>query len=265
MQQIIKFLLRFQVGILFLILFSIALALVINSHSYHQEKFLSSTSVVSSFFYDIRHSVTSYFNLKKENQALQQQNEQLQKVVYNLKEMPLKEFKIDSSYTLTQTHVISNSYRKPNNYVLINTGKNDSVARNYGVCIPNGILGIVEQTTAHYSRLISILNTKLSINAKFKHNSQFGSLQWDGQSYEFMQLNDVPRSASLSKGDTIVTGGNSLVFPKDILIGEVESFELDNNKGYYTIQVKLFADMTNVNEAYVIIPKQIKEAQELLN
>ena len=265
MQQIIKFLFRFRVGILFIVLFTISIALSINAHSYHQDKFLSSTSVVSSFFFDVRHDLVSYFNLKEENNALQNENTYLQKRLFNSSNSNILEFETDTSFTVFKSKVISNSYRKSKNHLLVTGGRNDSIFKNYGVSLPNGILGIVEKTSGNYSRVISILNTDLSINAKFKNNFQFGSLQWNGESYEFMQLNDIPRSAKFDIGDTIVTGGNSLIFPKDILIGSVESFELDKNKGYFSIQVKLFADMTNVNEAYIIVPKQIKEALELLD
>jgi len=264
MQQIIKFLVRFQVGILFLILLVIALALTINTHSYHKEKYLSSTNVISSFFFDIKYDVVTYFNLKEDNIALQEENSYLQKQLFNTSQLQSNTFANDSVFSVIPTHVLSNSYRKKRNFTLISGGKKDSIFKNYGVSLPNGILGIVEETSDNFSRVISILNTELSINAKFKNNFQFGSLQWDGESYNHMELNDIPRSATFNVGDTIVTGGNSLVFPKGILIGTVEHFELDNNKGYYSIRVKLFADMTNINEAYVIVPKNMEEAIKLL-
>jgi rod shape-determining protein MreC len=264
MQQIIKFLLRFQVGILFLILFAIAIALTINTHSYHQEKFMSSTNVVSSFFFDIKYDVVSYLNLRKDNHTLQEENAYLQKQVFNDLRNQSETSATDSLFSVIPTYIVSNSYRKAKNHILIYGGKKDSIFKNYGVSLPNGILGIVEETSDEFSRVISILNTDLSINAKFKNNFQFGSLQWDGESYTHMQLMDVPRSANFNIGDTIVTGGNSLVFPKGILIGEVDSYELDNNKGYYSIRIRLFADMTNLNEAYVIVPKQMREAIKLL-
>jgi rod shape-determining protein MreC len=44
------------------------------------------------------------------------------------------------------------------------------------------------------------------INAKIKKSNHFGSLIWNGKSTGFVQLIDVPRLASVRKGDTIVTG-----------------------------------------------------------
>ncbi len=149
--------------------------------------------------------------------------------------------------------------------MLINKGLSDGVDVNYAVSLPNGILGIVEKSTENYSRVISILNTNLSINAKLKASNHFGSLQWDGLNPNTIYLKDLPRSASFNIGDTIVTGSNSLIFPKDIPIGLIKDYELNENIGYYNIEVKLFEDMTNINHAYVIIPKKIKQAKSLIN
>jgi rod shape-determining protein MreC len=45
---------------------------------------------------------------------------------------------------------------------------------------------------------------KSQINAKIKKSNHFGSLVWNGKK-GFVQLIDVPRLASVRKGDTIVT------------------------------------------------------------
>jgi rod shape-determining protein MreC len=265
MQQIIKFFIRFQVGILFIILLTVSLALTINAHSFHQQKFISSTTEISGYLFEKKYSITSYFNLKKENADLQAENNFLKEKLSKDITHQYDRDEFEPLFTFKNTNIISNSYRRPQNIVVINKGSKDSIQENYGVSLPVGILGIVQESTSNFSRVISILNTKLSINAKFKNNSQFGSLQWDGKSPYIMQLNDIPRSAVFNIGDTIVTGGNSLIFPKNLLIGKVKSFEVDENLGYYYIDVELFADMTNLNEAYVIIPNKVKEALPLLN
>jgi rod shape-determining protein MreC len=59
-------------------------------------------------------------------------------------------------------------------------------------------------------------------NAKIKKSNHFGSLIWNGKSTGFVQLIDVPRLASVRKGDTIVTGMQSVIFPENINIGTIE-------------------------------------------
>lgn len=264
MQQILKFFIRNQVGILFLLLLSISIGLTIQSHSYHNSKWVSSTSTVSSFFLNLKYDVTSYFSLRSENEKLHYQNKLLQEQLINFKTGEDFSTPIDSLYNIVNCHIISNSYDKTDNYVLIDVGNSDGVYEGFGVSLPNGIMGIVEKSAKHYSRVISILNTNLSINAKIKGSDQFGSLKWDANSYDEMILEDLPRSAKFKVGDTIVTGNNSLIFPQNLPIGNIKSFELDNNAGYYDIEVTLFTDMTNLDHAFVIIPDGIKEAQNLL-
>ena len=264
MQQIIKFFIRYKIGILFLLLFSIAISFSIQSHTYHNSKWISSTNSISALFFEFKHNLTQYFDLKKENQKLQFENNFLRQNLYNLNTITNDSVILDSLYTFKPCHVISNSYNRVDNYVLIDLGKADGVSENFAVNLPNGVLGIVEKSTQNYSRVISILNTNLSINAKLKNSNSFGSLHWDGSTPNTIYLEDLPRSASFSIGDTIVTGSNSLVFPKGIPIGSIRNYELNNNIGYYSIEIVLFEDMTNLDHAYVIIPKNIKEAQKLL-
>lgn len=264
MQQIIKFFLRFKIGVLFLVLFSISLTLTIQSHSYHNNKWISSTNSIAAFFLNIQHDLSSYFSLKENNLKLQKENNYLKEKLYNVNVTTNDSIILDSLYTFKPCHVISNSFKRIDNYVLIDVGQSDGVKENYAVSLPHGILGIVEKSEKNYSRVISILNTNLSINAKLKNSNNFGSLQWDGSQPNTIYLEDLPRSASFNIGDTIVTGSNSLIFPKNIPIGTIKNYKLDNNIGYYSIEVTLFEDMTSVNHAYVIIPKKIKEAKNLL-
>ena len=91
-----------------------------------------------------------------------------------------------------------------------------------GVINSLGIVGIIDNTSNNYATVISILNIKSQINAKIKKSNHFGSLTWDGKNTGFVQLTDVPRLASIKKGDTIVTGGQSVIFPENINIGTID-------------------------------------------
>jgi rod shape-determining protein MreC len=64
-------------------------------------------------------------------------------------------------------------------------------------------------------------------------------------------LIDVPRLASVRKGDTIVTGMQSEIFPENINIGTIEKYTL-TIKPIITLDIKLFNDMTNLGHVYVL-------------
>ena len=82
-----------------------------------------------------------------------------------------------------------------------------------------------------------------------------------------MQLIDIPKAAEsyLTIGDTIVTSGRSSIFPKGILVGAIQDFRLDDAENYFTLSVKLFNDMTNLEHVYIIENMDKPEITDLLN
>ncbi|NRB59984.1 MAG: rod shape-determining protein MreC [Winogradskyella sp.] len=270
MQQIFNFVIKNKTFLLFLFLFGISLAFTIQSHSYHRSKFISSANGITGGVYGMVNSVDKYFGLEIENSKLAEENKRLRQLLLNL------QINADSSflqnkennnlnYVVRTAEVFKNSYASPNNYLTINKGEKDSIYEDFGVITPKGIVGIIDNTSNNYSRVISILNKKSRINAKLKNSNHIGSLEWNGKSPEFSQLTDVSKFADVKIGDTIETGGESAIFPKGIGIGTIESFQVDITGDTYNIEIRLFNDMTNVGTVYVIENKDRKEILELEN
>ena len=265
MQQIINFFIRNKTFLLFLLLFSISFFLTIQSHSYHRSKFINSANFLTGGVYETVNNISQYFGLKEENQKLLDENNSLKSVLFNNE----KSFQIDTtlsgSYVLTSAHVFKNSYSATNNYLTINKGKNDSIKEDFGVITSIGIVGIIDNTSNKYSRVMSILNTNSRVNAQLKKTNHFGTLKWDGNSPEIVQLVDIQKQAPIKPGDTIITGGRSTIFPKGIPIGIVLSYDLDETENYFTIDVKLFNDMTNIGHVHIVENRDADEIKNLDN
>jgi len=132
-----------------------------------------------------------------------------------------------------------------------------------GVVSSLGVIGIIDKTSTKYSRVLSILNSNSRVNAQLKNTNHFGTLKWNGQSPKNAQLTDIQGLANISIGDTIVTSGNSIIFPKGILIGAITSFKLIETEDVYNINVELFNDMTNMGHVHVINNKDSNEILSL--
>ncbi|MDU8885748.1 rod shape-determining protein MreC [Yeosuana sp. MJ-SS3] len=269
MQQIVNFIIRNKTFLLFLLLFVISLVLTIQSHSYHQSKFVHSANFLSGGIYKSANNISQYFSLKRQNEILSEENSRLNTLIYN-GEDSISAFVLDSSkfgipYEFTAAKVIKNSYSLSNNILLIDKGKRDSLAQDFGVINSKGIIGIIDNVSKKYATVISVLNSSISISAKLKKTNHFGSLAWDSKSHEFIQLIDIPKIAPVEIGDTIVTSGRSTIFPRGIQIGVVNDFKLDAAENYYNINIKLFNDMTNIEHVYVIKNIDAEEIDNLLN
>ena len=264
MQQIINFIIRYKNFLLYLFLLAISLAFTVQSHSYHQSHFFNSSNWISGNIYETSDSFFSYFDLDEENIKLVEENKRLRDQLFNLKIADSIDLdSIQRTYTIASGNIIKNSYANPRNYITIDKGSNDSVKPDMGIITSKGILGIVENTSGNFATVQSILNENSNINAKIKNSDQFGSLVWDTKNYNVVQLIDIPRMANLTVGDTIVTGGMSSIFPENIPIGTINKFDLDDSENFYTIDVALFNDMTNIKNVYVVSNADKKEIEEL--
>ncbi|HLV50763.1 MAG TPA: rod shape-determining protein MreC [Flavobacterium sp.] len=269
MQQILYFISKNSTRLLFLLLLIFSLFLTVQTHSYHKSKLLHSANFVSGTFYEKTNSITEYLHLKDENNRLAEENARLKQILYN------SEIIVDSTFALNpnvrvardfklfQAKIIRNSYHKKNNYLTIKGGNENGVEKDMGVINSNGVIGIVENVSKNYATIQSILNTHTRISAKVSNSNHFGTIRWDGKNTGFVQLIDIPKLAVLRKGDSIVTGGISTIFPENVPIGTVDKVFTSKNSNFYTINVRLFNDMTSIGSVYLIENINMAEINQL--
>ena len=267
MQQIFNFIFKNSYRLLFLLLLGISLSLVVQSHSFHKSKVISSANFLSGGVYQKLNNVTEYINLKTQNDELAKENARLKSLLYNTKDS-LRGLNFDSLVDATKiklitSKVIKNSYSLQDNYLTLNTGSAEGIQQDMGVINSLGIVGIIENTSKNYSTVLSVLSKKSQLNAKIKKSGHFGTLSWNGRNTGFVQLTDVPRLAQVRKGDTIVTGQQSTYFPENINIGTIEKVYVDNQTNFFTLDIRLFNDMTTLGYVYIIKNKETPEIKKL--
>ena len=270
MQQIFNFLIKNKNSILFLFLFAVSIFFTIQNHAFHKSKFISSANFLTGGIYSWSNDINTYFHLDEYNERLLEENMKLRNQISTMHDSVLGAKQLDSitfdgDYTYRTARVINNNFSKIDNFLTLNRGTSTGVIQEQGVITSKGIIGIVDRVNDNYSRVISILNSRSRINAQLKKSEHFGSLIWDGDNPNMVQLIDVPRQAQLDLGDTIITGGRSLIFPKGMPIGSIANFELDDTQSYYKINIQLFNDMTNIGYVYIIEnlnKEEIKHMQE---
>ena len=224
--------------------------------------------------YEAANNVTGYFHLKSINDDLVQENMELELQMEHLRKAlmeltsdttGLERMKSDAlkGYDIYRANVINNTLTHVDNYITIDKGENDGIRSEMGVINGSGVVGIVYHTSANYSLVIPVLNSKSSISCKIKRSDYFGFLKWDGGSSMYATVKDMPRHSLFSLGDTIVTSGHSAVFPGGIPIGTVEDISDSHDGLSYLLKVKLFTDFGRLNDVRVIAQKGQEEQMEL--
>jgi len=259
MQSIINSILKNRNLIIYLILSFITFSFLYNNSSLHYNELGKISTYLSATSSKFSSSINSYFNLKKENEKLINENLQLKKIESKYR------FNQDTLNSINSAKVIVNSINKSKNIIIIDKGKLDSINLEMGVISSSGVVGIVKNVTNNYASIISLLNTDLRLNAILKNSSTIGSVTWDGLNAKILKLNDIPLSSSLKVGDTVVTGGMSFYFPKGIPIGKIINYDNSSLEGYYEIDVEVFNDFSSLSNLYILNRTDNNEIQGLLD
>lgn len=248
-----------------------AFSLIVMHNNYQRTVF---SGYAASFFGTVSSAVTGvkdYFYLKELNSELVAENTNLRNQIEELKTLqkiliadsiwsPIDS--VDKQYFYITAEMIHASFNKTKNYITINKGKINGIGNEMAVCSGEGVVGMVEQTSKHYAKILPLINVNLRVSAKLKKNGYYGSLQWDGDDYRYSYLNDIPFHVEAEPGDTIVTSGLSPIYPEGKLIGFVESVNRQT-ANFLSIKVKLATDFKRISDVYVIANTRKQEQENL--
>lgn len=230
--------------------------------------------------------IDNYIGLKKENDKLRKQNEEL------LNMMRSSFDKVDTVATVVtdsipydtlgnkriwlyqSAKVVSSSVTSPANFIVINRGSNHAMEKGEGVVdASNGVIGIVTDVSPNFSVVMSLLHKDSKITAILKNDPVSGGLvTWDGKEPNYLSLINVRKSAKAKKGDTVLASPITATFPTGMMIGTIDEIKPDVSTNTFLIKVKSTANFYNLQYAYAIknyqraaIDSLVKKAKASIN
>lgn len=247
---------------------------------------LSSSSSVQNFFitrnlqglagrfWGISESVSRYFTLPKENKELADDIFELNKKISKMTRA-LEIAKLDSlaridmelasdKFKFMPAAVVKNSLNKQHNYLIIGKGSDDGVRPQSGIITADGVVGIIDAVSRHYSYAISFLNSELSISARIGNDGAAGPMVWDGKHIDGALLREIPLQYKFDEGDTVYTSGYSSIFPPDIPLGVTGDTRIVNG-ATYEVKIKLFQDFSALRYVTIVTNSDIQEIEDLEN
>ena len=271
MKEIIKLILKYHFTIIFILLEAVSFSLIVQHNSYQRTVFsghaASFFGSVSSFF----SNMDDYLALKGTNDKLVAENTNLRNTIENLKyslsllekdSIAFDSAALQPSFRFKSAKIVNASSNKTKNYITINRGTMDGVAKEMAVCSGEGVVGVVQDASWHNAIILPLINTNSRVSAKLKKNGYYGSLQWDGNDYRYSYLKDIPFHVDVQQGDTIVTSGFSSIFPEGEILGYVETVDKET-ANFLSIKIKLATDFKKISTVYVITNLKKSERQQL--
>ena len=185
MKRILNALVQFRNPILYLLLLGLSFFFLNNKSSFHQSQLEKYGLYVSQNLYRVSHQIGNYFQLKKINEKLLQENKALKELELKSKGIPLYpsalKVKRRFPFQVKTANIIKNSFLNQQNFLIIDKGAEDGIKEEMAVITDRGIIGIVKSVSNHYASVISILNQDLKINVRLKNSAAFGTLSWKGK------------------------------------------------------------------------------------
>jgi rod shape-determining protein MreC len=196
--------------------------------------------------------------LKTENRAVRELNLYLsseliksrQALTENTKLRDMLEFKQGIDYPLVSAEVVGKSTIELREYVTINKGKNENIARGMAVRTDAGLTGIVVIVEDNYSLIETLNNRQVKISAKINRNGIDGILIWGGNKY--FNLQNIPKSFDVQVGDELVTSNYSRKYPPGIPIGKVIKVEDDKTTLFHKIYVEPYVSFSTLEQVFII-------------
>jgi len=271
MRNLITFIWKHYFFFLFLSIEVLCIYLIVQNNYFQKASFVNSSNRVSANILKTSADVEEYFFLKSENEKLAKENAELRSrslLSFSLLENNqyfVNDTAFRQKYSYINSKVVNNSTNRRNNYLTLDKGSKQGIKNNMAVITSTGVVGQIKDVSENFCTVMSLLNSKTTISSKIKKDGSYGPLTWEGESFAYATLHDIPTHVKLTKGDTIVTSAYSLTFPENILIGTVESFERKSGEYFFTVKVKLSTEFKKLSHVYVVTNMMKKEQEDLEN
>lgn len=256
MYRLLEFIRRSYVTLLFIVLEAIAIGFYARSTYYTQATILAGANALTGGLAGAITDIGGYFSLARENKALAKRVADLEQQLAYYGGLVDTTATIDIAelqYEFMPARVVSSSINRTHNFITLNKGLRDGVMNDMAVLSPSGeAVGYILDCSERYSVAISILNTSFRTGCKIKGDGYSGSIEWNGGSTYSVTMCELSKYAKIEIGAEVVTTGVSHYFPSDMLIGWVESYELDESKTYYNATVRLAADFSNLHNVILV-------------
>lgn len=264
--------------IFFLTLQVIACYILFRYNRFHEAVFMGSAGEVTGFINERYNNIEGYFSLKKTNAELMEENTRLRNLLMQDFDIPdtsvaviVDSIRVDSieqyrKYQYYAAKVINNSVVSQNNYITINRGYNQGIAKDMSVISPSGIVGTVVNVSKNMATVMSLLHSQSGVSASLKRTGETGKVEWDGKDPQAIIFRNIPKSAPVQQGDTVITSPYS-TFPAGYPIGIINEIADQPGANFYILKLKPLTNFYNIQFVYVVknLYKEEQDAIEKTN
>lgn len=198
-------------------------------------------------------------NLRKENESLRQELDKLKDQINQLIEMELEnqrlknllEYKQKSNMELLLARVIA---REPSNWtkvITINRGAKEGIRNGLPVVSYQGLIGKVISVYDDSSRVMLITDLRSSVDALVQRTRGSGVVV--GATQGICRVKYFPIDQEVKIGDHLITSGIGGIYPKGLIIGQVNRIQKSQYGLFQLLEVTPAVDLERIEEVFIML------------
>ena len=136
----------------------------------------------------------------------------------------------------------------------LNRGTSSGVQAGMPVVTSLGLVGVVVETGLNHCRVMTIMDTSVSVGAVTTRTTQNGLCEGDyaGLHDGHATLKGLPEESDVEVGDIVVTSGRGSVYPYGIPIGRVVDIQSNAYSRTTEAAVEPFTDFTDLTQVVIL-------------
>lgn len=147
--------------------------------------------------------------------------------------------------------IIGQNLSENRRIIYLDKGSKDGIKAGSPVIVGEGILvGQISKVYLNGSEAELILDKNIRINSEIQENQIKGIIQ--GRYGTTVNMEMIPQTAELEKGQTVITSGLGGKFPRGLLIGYVDSYRLTVDQLFQSVSLKLPVDFNDLRIVGII-------------
>lgn len=174
----------------------------------------------------------------------EQENERLRGLLHALTDY-------QGEFEYVTTSVINRSQSNWYKTMVINGGSADGFAVNMPVVCAQGLVGRIFNTSEHTSEVLLITDRDGAVSAMVQSTRTIGVVEGDGETSNLSMIH-VPYDAEIENYQQVITSGYGGIYPKGLLVGYINSIDLQSDGLMLNIDVRSYVDFYRLEEVMVL-------------
>lgn len=204
-------------------------------------------------------------NLRYENRVLREQNLRISMELLKLREARLENarlremlnFRMQASGTYLAAKVIARDPDRIQNTILIDVGVRDGVADRMPVVTADGLVGRVLEAHAGTAVVQLLLDRNCRVSAIVQREARTRGIVMNENGTFY--LKHVPVRSEVEAGDPVVSSGLGGVFPKGLLVGQVQRVGEEEQGLFREVVLTPSVDFDRLEEVFVLKETGVQE------